>query len=369
MTNNIHYGFNFQWMCSWKPDLKPEPADEKALDFLAEFGFNFVRIPLDYRFWTTDFDYFHPDEFVFPCIDQYLEACRSRGIHLSLNLHRAPGFCTNRNDLERHNLWRDKIAQDAFVFLWETFACRYKDVSSEWLGFDLVNEPPNPGQYGMTRRNHAGLIRRTEASIRAIDPCREITIDGLGGGYYAMPELADLGVTHSGRGYHPMPVSHHQASWWSGHAKAPAPRYPGLRWQGQCWDQAAIKEVYAPWREVEKKGARIHIGEFGCFDRTPNDIAIRWLSDLLSVYREFGWGYAMWNFQGPFGIIDHSRPGARLEPVSGYQVDRTLLDLLLENQVTGDVQTQTEDCSLNKKAWKNNLYRFWEFLVASMLNR
>ena len=86
-----YYGFNFQWMCSWSPDQGPQAADEKALDFLAEFGFNFVRIPLDYRFWTRNFDYFHPDESMFSFVDQYLEACRSRGIHLSLNLHRAPG--------------------------------------------------------------------------------------------------------------------------------------------------------------------------------------------------------------------------------------------------------------------------------------
>jgi len=328
-----HYGFNFQWMCSWKPDQKPEPVDEKALDFLAEFGFNFVRIPLDYRFWTRDFDYFHPDESIFASIDHYLQACRSRSIHLSLNLHRAPGFCTNRNNLEQHNLWRDEVAQNAFVFLWETFASRYRNIPSESLSFDLLNEPPNPGQDGMTRRNHASLMRRTLAAIRAIDPDREITIDGLGGGYFAMPELADLGLTHSARGYHPMPVSHHQASWWTGNRDAPAPHYPGLRWQGRCWDRAALKEAYRPWREVEKRGTRIHIGEFGCFNRTPNEIALRWLCDMLSIYQEFGWGYAMWNFQGPFGIIDHGRPDAEMELLSGYKVDRTMLDLMLSSRV------------------------------------
>ena len=190
----------------------PKSVDEKALDFLAEFGFNFVRIPVDYRFWTTNFDYFHPDETIFDYMDRYLEACKSRGIHMSLNLHRAPGYCTNRNDLEKHNLWLDEIAQNAFVFLWETFACRYKDVPGESLSFDLVNEPPNPGDHGMTRKNHANIILRTVAAIRAIDPDREIVIDGLGGGYLAMPELAELGVSHSGRGYHPMPISHHKAS-------------------------------------------------------------------------------------------------------------------------------------------------------------
>src|SRR5512141_677793 len=103
-----YYGFNFQWMFRSKVGPLPEPANENALDFLAEFGFNFVRLPTDYLFWTQDFDYFHPDDSVFRYIDQYLAACRSRGIHMSLNLHRAPGYCVNHNQLERHNLWRDE---------------------------------------------------------------------------------------------------------------------------------------------------------------------------------------------------------------------------------------------------------------------
>ena len=328
-----YYGFNFQWMCSWSPGQTPEPADERALDFLARFGFNFVRVPLDYRFWTDNFDYLQPNEAVFRSIDQYLIACRARGIHLSLNLHRAPGYCTNRNDLERHNLWRDEIAQQAFIFLWETFAVRYRDVPCELLSFDLINEPPNPGDHGMTRANHATLIRHTVAAIRKIDPDREIVIDGLGGGYLALPELAGLGVVHSGRGYHPMPVSHHQASWWSDHVRAPAPAYPGLRWQGRTWNRSALENSYLPWREVEKRGARIHIGEFGCFKHTPNDIALRWLADLLSVFKEFRWGYALWNFRGPFGIIEHGRPGAQYEMTEGHPVDRALLDLMLENRM------------------------------------
>lgn len=328
-----HYGFNFQWMCSWFPNQKPEPVDERALDFLAQFGFNFARIPLDYRFWTNNFDYFQPDETVWKTIDQYVNACQVRGIHMSLNLHRAPGFCTNRNDLERHNLWRDEIAQQAFVFLWEAFACRYRDVPAEFLSFDLVNEPPNPGEYGMTRDNHAALIQRTVAAIRAIDPDREIIIDGLGGGYLSMPELASLGVTHSTRGYHPMPVTHHQASWWSGHTHAPAPKYPGLIWQGFWWNRTTLRWCYRPWRDVERRGAKIHVGELGCFKHTPNEVAMRWYADLLSIFKKFRWGYAMWNFQGPFGIIEHGRPGARLECISGYQVDRALLDLMLEGRV------------------------------------
>jgi endoglucanase len=327
-----YYGFNFQWMFSWKPEQRPAPVDEKALDFLSKYGFNFVRIPTDYRFWTKNFDYTHPDESIFEYLDRYLDACRARRIHMSLNLHRAPGYCINRNDLEKHNLWLDQAAQDAFVFLWETFAHRYNGVPGEVLSFDLLNEPPNIGQYGLTRKNHAALIRRTVAAIRAIDPQRLIVIDGLSGGSVATPELADLGVVHSGRGYQPMPVSHHQATWWDRHATCPLPMYPGVNWDGKIWDLSVLRDFYRPWRDVEKRGAPIHMGEFGCFNRTPNDIALRWLTDLIRVFNEFGWGYAMWNFEGPFGIIDHGRAGANLELIDGYQVDRDLLDLMMNSK-------------------------------------
>src|ERR1035437_4247226 len=38
---------------------RPWPPDERALDFMNAYGFDFVRIPTDYRVWTDGFDYFH----------------------------------------------------------------------------------------------------------------------------------------------------------------------------------------------------------------------------------------------------------------------------------------------------------------------
>lgn len=328
------YGFNFLWMFIWQPGLIPPAPDERALDFLAETGFNFVRVPTDYRYWTKDFDYFHPNEQVWEHIDSYLEACRSRGLQMCLNFHRAPGYCINSNHLEKHNLWLDETAQDAFVFLWEAFAKRYRGVPADQLSFDLLNEPPMIGQYGLTRDNHAALVRRTVAAIRAVDPAREIVIDGLGGGNFPMPELADLDVIQSGRGYQPMAISHYQAPWWDGHMQlTEVPYYPGIEWLGVQWNRETLRQFYQPWREVEARGTRVHIGEFGCYSFTPNAAALAWFADLLGLYKEFGWGYSLWNFEGSFGIIGHERPGTQYEWFKGYQVDRALLDLLLENRV------------------------------------
>lgn len=324
-----HTGFNFLWMYAWQEGRPARPADERALDFIAKRGFDFVRAPTDYRFWTRDFDYLHPQEEVLNVIDGYLEAVSARGMHLSLNLHRAPGYCINWPEIERDNLWTDAVAQDGFVGMWEGFARRYKGVPSSKLSFDLLNEPPSEGQRGFTREVHERLMRRTVAAIRAIDPEREIVLDGLGGGSLAMPELADLGVVHSGRGYQPMPVSHYEASWWSGSPGLPEPVYPGTVWQDRVWDRHALREFYQPWQDVESKGTRVHIGEFGCHNRTPNHVALRWFEDLFAVFREFGWGYALWNFEGSFGIVEHGRPGTVYETIDGYKVDRALLELMV----------------------------------------
>ncbi len=325
-----HYGFNLQWL--YTAGTAPTGPDERVLDAMAAWGFNFLRLPTDYRLYSIDGDPDRPDERVLALIDDALAACRERGIHLSLNMHRAPGYIITGWESEPYNLWADRPAQDAFVLLWERFARRYADVPTAALSFDLVNEPPALGLRGFTRQAHEAVIRRTVGAIRATSPDRPIAIDGLDGGNLAMPELADLGVTQSVRGYQPMGVSHYEAPWWPGHAGLPEPTYP-CQYDGRWWDRAGLRDFYAPWRALEAQGVPVHVGEFGCFERTPDTVARAWFADLFAVFAEFGWGYALWEFEGPFGIVGHGRPGAVFEELDGVRVDRNLLELMQSTMV------------------------------------
>ena len=45
-------GFNLQNKYNDENPAWNRAYDEWQLDFMAEFGFNFVRLPLDYRIWT-----------------------------------------------------------------------------------------------------------------------------------------------------------------------------------------------------------------------------------------------------------------------------------------------------------------------------
>lgn len=300
---------------------------ENDFRWMAEWGFNFARIPACYTLWIQGDDVYRLHEPMLAKIDRVITLGQNYGIHISFNFHRGPGYSVNRERAEPFNLWKDQEALDAFVFHWETLAKRYKGISSEQLSFDLINEPPNPGPDGMTRDDHARVVRATVAAIRAVDPDRLIIADGLGYGRMPMPELADLGIAQSCRAYEPMGVSHYKASWVNGE-DWPVPQWPGGWHYGDTWDRADLEAAYAPWAELAAQGLGVHCGEGGAFNQTPHDVVLAWFRDVLEILTAHNIGYALWNFRGAFGILDSGRTDVDYEDWHGHQLDRALLELL-----------------------------------------
>ena len=330
------YGFNVLWLFSAggkEPFVNPRfiRIDEHELDFMAKMGCNFVRVPTDYRFFVHDFKYDQYDEEMLKILDKAVDAVVSRGLHCSLNVHRGPGYCINGNEFERDNLWTDKIAQDAFTNLWTMFAKRYSSYTPNQLSFDLLNEPPSPGQYGLTRENHKEIMKRVSTAIRKVSPERPVICDGLSGGHIAAPELADLDVIMSGRGYTPMKLTHWHAEWNEkiGSFEWPYPEYPGMKSDGQIWNRQALLDFYKPWKKMADSGCKVHIGEAGCYNKVKNETALAWYKDFFSVCNELGFGYALWNFRGAFGIAEHRRENTHWETMDGFIVDKELYELFI----------------------------------------
>jgi hypothetical protein len=128
-----------------------------------------------------------------------------------------------------------------------------------------------------------------------------------------------------------MLVSHYKAEWWDGSKGMPVPTYP-CDYEGTHWNRDSLWDFYAPWREVQAMGRPVHIGEFGCYKYTDNAVALAWFKDLFDIYRESKWGYSLWEFDGNFGIANHGRPGVKYENFEGLNIDRALLELMLESR-------------------------------------
>ena len=263
--NPAWYGFNLLEYFSTDPDwMKYFFYDndgkfaEDDYRWIRDWGFNFVRLPMDYRFWTDPDDLMKINERKVEPIDRAIRLGVQYGIHVNICLHRAPGFCIFDNqdpaigmigkaDLDRGNLskvhvsvantdlFTDPQTLDAFAHQWAFFAQRYKGISSERLSFNLVNEPSprlTPAERAAIsqrfrdhdapsainnifldrKRRYARVARVAIDAIRSIDPQRLIVSDAFGGGT-PVTDLIDTGVLQSMHGYYPVALTCYKAEW------------------------------------------------------------------------------------------------------------------------------------------------------------
>jgi endoglucanase len=52
------------------------------------------------------------------------------------------------------------------------------------------------------------------------------------------------------------------------------------------------------------------------------------MRDCLANWKEAGWGWALWNFRGSFGILDSGRSDGAYESWRGHKLDRAMLTVL-----------------------------------------
>ena len=339
-------GFNLLDYFTPAPPRNPNSnmTTEDDLKWMADWGFDFVRLPMAYprylsfdrtRNITKD-EVYKFDSQVLEEIDNLILMANKHGLHVSLNLHRAPGYCINAGFREPYNLWKDSEAQDAFNAHWGMWAERYKGIPGNKLSFDLLNEPayiedmndqfankgPVPGN------TYRKMAEGAANAIKAANPDRLIIADGNGGGSYVIPEITDLDIAQSCRGYWPGVVSHFQASWvYKDPSQAPVPVWPGTI-AGKTYGRKQLEEFYKPWIDLLDKGVGVHCGECGCYNKTPHGVFLAWFEDVISILKENGIGYALWNFRGDFGILDSRRVDVNYTDWYGHKLDSKLLELL-----------------------------------------
>jgi hypothetical protein len=218
------------------------PFKEKDFKLISELGFNFVRLPMDYRIWIKDGDWTKFDEAFFKDLDQAVAWGEKYGIHVCMNFHRAPGY-TVANPKEKTDLWTDPKTQKICAMHWAFFAKRYKGIPSERLSFNLFNEPS-----GIDAKKHEHVVRIMVTAIRAQDPGRLIIADGRQRGKEPCMELLPLKVAQATRGYAPTEISHYKASWMHGADQMPLPSWPLAKTTGF---------LYGPGKKDLKKPLRL----------------------------------------------------------------------------------------------------------------
>ncbi|MBN1478907.1 T9SS C-terminal target domain-containing protein [candidate division KSB1 bacterium] len=218
------FGFNLlgKFTVEWSND----GYVEKDFQMISDLGFNFVRLPIDYRTFTQPNDWTAYDPKGLAQIDDAVAWGQKYGIHVSINLHRAPGYCVNPpgQSLPPHqdvSLWENKEAQAAFTAQWRMFAERYKDIPRDALSFNLVNEPAD-----VDGDTYVNAVLPAIEAIQQVSPDRIIISDGVEWGNARVDEILEYGVVMSPHFYNPFQLTHYKAEWVDGSDTWPEPSWP-----------------------------------------------------------------------------------------------------------------------------------------------
>jgi endoglucanase len=348
-------GFNvldlFSTSVRWKEHFPMDDGVFQEDDFamIQELGFNFARIPMSYMYCGKGPYARTPDPDRLGLIDRAVELGQRYGVHIMLAFHRAPGYCVTQasqfDTPEKGSLFTEDEDREDFVTWWRTLAERYADVAPQALSFDLVNEPIEIPLEAVERT----FLPAIEA-ITAVNPERLIQVEGpyyMRKGPESIPvarEIATLpNVVNSVHLYSPIGLTHYHCPW-AGEALQYAGTPPAWPYQAPpellselnpdgagVWDREALRTLLKPYLDLAAEGYPVHVGEMGSYSGAPHDVYLAYFADVVGLLAEYGIGWAMWNFRGPFGILDNGRADAEYADFHGHKLDAKLLEVLKGN--------------------------------------
>ena len=159
------------------------PPRESDFILIRKMGFNLMRVVVDYKYiYNAETESFNMQYIEW--IDQFLEYGQKHRVHISINLHSAPGFSVIGNKDPFVLFHEEDIPNSGrphFIRIWTFLAERYKDISNTFVDFNLLNEPDaNVIHYyhsGEPAANYLSLLSETINAIREITPDRLIVLD------------------------------------------------------------------------------------------------------------------------------------------------------------------------------------------------
>jgi endoglucanase len=284
--------------------------------YLAETGFDHLRIPVDEeQLWTPD-GKMEPE--AFGLLNAALDWCAEYNLRAVVDLHILRSHHFNE---AKKPLWTDPKAQERFIQCWRDLSSSLKGRPVNRVAYELMNEAvaDDPQQWN-------DLISRVMAVLRPLEPKRVIvigsnrwqsadTFDDL-----RIPEN-DPNILLSFHFYTPLVFTHYKASWTPvGKFNGPV-HYPGrivedgdltgvpedllkeIALYNGDFDRAKLDSlIQEPIRVARSHGLPLYCGEWGCLPTVPEKDRLQWYSDMRSNLEKSGIAWATWDYKGSFGI-------------------------------------------------------------------
>ncbi len=251
-------------------------------------------------------------------------------------------------DIHAEEAWKTPLAHGddgawRFFAFWEQFAGHFAKTDPERVYFEVMNEPSMDDLY-----RWEGIQARAVAAIRRAAPRHTVIATAAGWGHQdgllAMEPVRDENVIYTFHDYDPMWFTHQGATWgtegWAFLRGVPYPSTPENvqaalgqepdervrlwveRYGLERWDEKRVgAEIAAAAEWGKQRGVPLYCGEFGVY-KAYADAKSRatWISDMRTALEAQHIGWAMWDWDGNFGLVTKA--------ASGTVVDENVLHAL-----------------------------------------
>lgn len=328
LKQSLTRGVNLaHWFAQTFSDFSYEEAEKyigpEQVAALAAAGFRHVRLPVPMERSFADSE----------------DGARLRSVLIDkirlLNDHRlAVVLDIHPTDDEKRRVGENP-SDGAFARGWALLARELSVISPDNLAFEVMNEP-----FPMKDQGWAALQENAARAIRAAAPLHTIVLNP--GNWSSLEDFKGfrrselVNVIYTAHLYDPNLFTHQGASWgWWAFSQV-----KGLDWpiapdgaQGASAAAAAegearniltdqirrglftevrLKERLAELRAWQRANGDvpIWIGEFGVY-RTfaPRAARLRWHRLMREEFEKYGWGWAVWDYLGDFGVLQANAPG------------------------------------------------------------
>ena len=297
---------------------------ESDIKDIAGFGFDHVRLPVDYIVLEDEDGNEKPAGFA------YLENCRNwcekYGLNMIIDLHECYGYSFDpmKKD-DKKQFFYNPDDQERFFRLWERIAYRFKDYP-EMVAFEPLNEVV---MYEVADAWNK-VLNKYISRIRKICPTTYLVIGGVCYNSVATVHLLDIPVddhiVYNFHCYEPMVFTHQGAFWVDCMPTDFRIGYPKSLDEYRTVSSELSKDLAGAIFEMDiseigpgffedifnpaiikaqSDNCPLYCGEHGVIDLADREDAIRWINDIHTAFRKYNIGSALWNYKGlNYGISD-----------------------------------------------------------------
>lgn len=285
-----------------------------AADFaqIRSWGFNHVRLPVDYYnvFERTSLA---PDEVALGLLSAAIASATATGLGVILDLHRCPGHDFFAGTLREQPFFSDPACRRQALNVWSVLAERFG--ANPLVALEILNEPvaSNAAIWNAVKDEFC-------AHLRCLAPRSTIVVGSnrwnSASEFAALTPVDDDNILYSFHCYTPLLFTHQHAPWID-YAPIRTVRHwpadfgvdPGLptrlHFEFGRWDRDQLRAALAaPIAFRAKHGVPVACNEFGVYAPAPLDDRLRYMNDLVGIFREADLGWSYWNYKNlDFGIV------------------------------------------------------------------